>query len=363
MFLCVLLLIGCADPKILERVSLAVLIGYDVKDGKITTNVALRTVNQELQSVVSIASETEETSKGTRIKASLDSSKKIVAGQLRVVLLGDKLAENGVNQALHTLMMNSEISSSVYVAITEGSTKGIVDADYEQITDIGQHIYYLLDHNVQEQYTISSTLHETIRDNYSSFSDMSLPMLVKDEDDVHISGVALFNDDKMVGKIADKDVFYVVLIRDKYKAGATQITLSSEPFKTSKTKLPDEPPMAIDSIRSLSKIRLVDEKTPEFDLNIKFEARLLEIHSDIDTEDDSVMTKLEQEMTKVFKKDIERIIKQTQEVNSDIFGFGETYRATLGTTKVNEKVWKELYPKMKVNINIEFELLRNGVFE
>lgn len=367
-FICILLtfllLYGCADPKILERISLAVLIGYDIADeNKITTTSALRTVNQELQSVVSIASKTDATSKGTRIRTSLDSSKKIVAGQLRVVLLGEKLAKAGVTEILHTLMMNSEISSSVYVAVAEGETKSMIDKKYEQISDIGQHIFYLLDHNVEEQFTLSSTLHEIMRDNYSPYNDMILPIIKQDEDDVQINGAAIFNSDMMVGKLEPEDIFYVVLIREKFKAGAMQLTISGEPFKTSSNKVPDQLPIAIDSINSKRKTILVNENSLEFDLNIKLEARILEVHSTINTEDDSIMTKLEKELTTKMESDINKLIKQTQVLNSDVLGFGEIYRATVGTTKTAEKEWKEKYPKIKVNVHIDFTLLRNGVFE
>lgn len=358
------MLFGCADPKILERVSLAILVGYDTeKSDKVTATVALRTVNQELQSVVSIASQTEETSKGTRIKASLDSTKKIVAGQLRVVLLGKELAEGGINQALHTIKMNSEMSSGLYIAIVDGKARPLVERKYENIADIGQHVYYLLEHNIEEQYTLSSTLHETVRDGYSPFIDMAIPLIVQDEDDVHISGLAIFNDDKMVGKLVGEDPFYVVLVREKYNAGSVQLVIPGAPFKSLANDIPDEIALAIDSIFSTRKIKLVNKDTHEFDIDIKVEGRILEIPPGISTEDSEAIKILEKEVKKKFEKEIARIISKTQELNSDILGFGEVYRAHVGTKNVDKKKWKELYPKIKVNTNVTVELLRNGIFD
>ncbi|MFY3792022.1 Ger(x)C family spore germination protein [Ureibacillus sp. MALMAid1270] len=360
----ILLLFGCADPKILERISLAILIGYDIEDSnKIRSTVALRSVNQDLQSVVSVASETDSTSKGTRIKISLDSTKKIGAGQLRVVLIGSKLAEKGINETLHSLNMNSEVSSGLYIAVVDGETRPLLERKYETISDIGQHIYYLLDHNIDEQLTLSPTLHETVRDCYSPFTDMVLPLLEQDKDDVQIIGLALFNDDKMVGKLKGDDSFYVVLIREKFDAGIIQTTIPGAPFKYISQDVPDDLHIALHSIFSNRKIQLVNEDTPEFDLNIKVSARIFEIHSSITTEEQEVVSKLEEEIEKEFSKEIMRIIKKTQELNSDIFGFGEVYKANVGTKNIDEKKWKELYPKMKVNVYVKIELLRNGVFD
>lgn len=358
------MLFGCAEPKILERVSLAILVGYDTeKSDKVTATVALRSVNQELQSIVSVASNTEETSKGTRIKASLDSTKKIVAGQLRVVLLGKELAESGITQALHSTKMNSEMSSGLYFAVVDGKTRPLIEKKYENISDIGQHIYYLLDHNIEEQSTLSSTLHETVRDSYSPFIDLALPLIVQDEDDVHISGLAIFNGDKMVGKLVGNDPFYVVLIREKFKSGTIQVTIPGAPFKNLSNDIPEELAIAIDSIVSNRRMTLVNEETREFNLDVKLEGRILEIHSSITTEDFEVIDKLENEVEKKFVKEIERIIKKTQELNSDILGFGEVYKANVGTKNLDEKKWKELYPEIQVNVNVNIVLLRNGVFD
>ncbi|CAM5224093.1 Spore germination protein OS=Ureibacillus acetophenoni OX=614649 GN=SAMN05877842_103156 PE=3 SV=1 [Ureibacillus acetophenoni] len=359
-----LLLFGCADPKILERISLAILVGYDSDESdKITATVALRSVNQDLQSVVSIASETNSTSKGTRIKASLDSTKKIGAGQLRVVLIGSKLAEAGITETIHSLKMNSEMSSGLYIAVVDGETRPLVEKKYENISDIGQHIYYLLDHNVDEQLTLSSTLHETVRDSYSPYTDVALPLLEQDEDDVQIKGLAMFDGDKMVGKLEGNDPFYVVLIREKYKAGTVEVTISGAPFKNLSNHIPDEVHIALDSIFSDKKIKVINTETPEFDLNITVQARLQEIHSGITTEESEVVKKLEEEMEKEFEKKIMSIIKKSQEVKSDIFGFGEVYKANVGTKNLDGNKWNELYPKMKVNVNVKIELLRNGVFD
>lgn len=364
-YLCIfILLFGCAEPKILERISLAVLVGYDTADeDKITATVALRTVNQDLQSVVNVASKTDETTRGTRIRVSLDSTKKIVAGQLRVVLLGKKLAEGGINETLHSLKMNSEMSSGLYIAVVDGETKTLIDKKYEGISDIGQHIFYLLEHNIDEQLTLSSTLHEIVRDSYSPFTDMALPLIEQDEDDVHISGLALFNDDKLAGKLTGNDVFYVVLIRQKYNAGATQISISGDAFKNLSNDVPDKLSIALDSISSNRKMHLVNKDTPEFDLNIDIEGRLLEIHSSITTEVPEVLKKLEKEIEDKFKEEVARIIKKTQEFNSDILGFGEIYKANVGIKNIDGKEWKELYPKLKVNINVNVKILRNGIFD
>ena len=60
------------------------------------------------------------------------------------------------------------------------------------------------------------------------------------------------------------------------------------------------------------------------------------------------------------KKNLERL---SQEIDSDIFGFGEYYKSSVRHAKLTEEKWHALYKDMKVNVDINVTLLRDGIFE
>lgn len=66
---------------------------------------------------------------------------------------------------------------------------------------------------------------------------------------------------------------------------------------------------------------------------------------------------------KKLTKEIERVIAHSQEVESDIFGFGEKYRSSVRHSKLTKEKWHKMYKDMKVNVNVKFVILRDGVFE
>ncbi|TSI09674.1 Ger(x)C family spore germination protein [Lysinibacillus sp. BW-2-10] len=357
-----ILLMGCAETKILERISLVTLIGYDdAEDDKVEATVIIRQVSPDNKSTLETQTNTEDTSKGTRIKTNLQTAKKVVAGQAHVVLFGEKLAKKGLKESLHGLMMNSEISSSIYLAVVEGDTRSLIEADYKNITDIGQHVYNLIDHNVQQQHTVSSTLHEVVRNNYSPFRDLAIPILKKEQDFIKINALAIFDDNKMAGTLSSEEAFYVIMIRDKFKAGSIELKLPSDtlnPNNNTDGKLH----VAVDSIKSNRTIKLVDE-SPAFKVEINFACRLVELHSNENVATPEVTTKLEKAMGKEMAKEMERIIKYTQEKNSDIFGFGDEYHAHVRNANLTEKKWDELYKNINVDVKVNVEIIRNGVFE
>ena len=83
LFLCIGL-VGCAETKLLERVGLVTLVGYDLgKEESVETTAVVRQVGTELQSKVVIITAENETSQGTRAKINRRAAKKIMNGQLR----------------------------------------------------------------------------------------------------------------------------------------------------------------------------------------------------------------------------------------------------------------------------------------
>lgn len=359
------ILTGCAETNILDRVGLTTLVGYDVgTEEKIATTAVIREVNPEFQSNVEIVSTENNTSKGSRMKSNRKLSKKITVGQMRVVLFGEELAKDNLHYYIDTHLENASVSNSLYMAVVEGKTTPLLEYEYKNIDDIGQHIFRLLEQNIKQEYMISATLHEIAHDYYSVGKDFAMPIIKRDEEFVEISGIAIFKGGKMVSTLPVKDSFYIKLVRDSFKSGLFETILKDEDIPTDILKNPPEQiPVAFDAINSKRELKLVDASTPEFDLNLKIKARLLEVYPDVNLGDPKVVAKLEKAVSKNLSREISRIIAQCQDVDSDIFGFGEKYRSSVRNSKLTKEKWHKLYKNMKVNVNVDFVILRNGVFE
>lgn len=358
------LLGGCAEQKILERLSLTTLIGYDVgEEEKLSSTVVVRQINPEFESNVETISATARTSKGTREEIALQASKKVATGQLRVVIYGEELAEEGIGQSLFTLLMNPEISNGVYLGVVEGEAKPFLEYQYENITDISQHIFNLLGHNIEREKSISSTLHQIGRDYYSPTRQIVMPIIKRKENIIEISGIAFFRSDRMVGRLPSKDIFYVKMIRDGFKKGTFELILDGENFESVSTgNPPEELAIALEAIKSKKTIKLIDQNTPEYDLNIQISVRLTEIDASIHTGGKKTIELLEKEINEKMKVEISRVIQYTQEINSDVFGFGEHFESRVRDSTLTSEELDEMYPNMKVNIHVKSKIIRDGVF-
>jgi len=359
-----IVLAGCTEQKILENISLTTLVGYELTDeNELSATAVIRQINQDLESRVEVQSATAATSKWTRSKIDLKTSKTTGSGQLRVILFGENLAKEGLDNNIHILKMNSEISNATYLAVVEGDIKELLEYSYKNITDIGQHIYQLIQHNIEQHHAISSTLHEVNRDKLSLVRNYSLPIIKKEGENIGISGIALFNGGKIVGKLPAEDAFYMLMIRDRTNKGTLQLILPDSTLKKPASDSSDGLPIAIDSIASKHKLQLKNASEPEFDLTIKLDCRLMEIDADLSVDKPEIIEKLQTEINKKMESEINRIIKYSQEVNSDIFNFGEYYRAHVRNGEIDKGKWNELYPHIKVNVTVKTRIIRDGVFQ
>ena len=202
------ILIGCVETNILDRVGLVTLVGYDVgKEEKMATTSAIREVNPEFQSNVEVITTENSTSKGNRVKTNRKLSKKVVVGQMRVVLFGEELAKDGLHRYIDSHLENPTVSNSLYMAVAEGEMAPLLEYEYQNIEDIGQHIFRLLEQNIKQEYMISSTLHEIGHDLYTVGEDIYMPIIKKEEELVELSGIALFKNGKMVSSIRTRRYF------------------------------------------------------------------------------------------------------------------------------------------------------------
>lgn len=355
-------LFGCAEQKLLEKVGLTVLLGYDLGDeSDLSTTAVIRQVNPEFQSNIEVITAEDKTSKGTRTKINRKTSKKIVAGQLRVILYGDEKAKQGIDETLNALGRDADISSSIYLAVVEGESKSLLSYNYENVEDIGQHIFKLLEQNIKEEQIISTTLHEVSHDYHSIGEDIAMPMLTQEGETINISGMALFKKGKMVGILPAEDSFYLKLSRDRYDSGTFETTIESENLEGAlKNNPPKEISVVLDTIKSQKELKLINQTEPEFNLYIKMSARLLELNVDMDLGNSKNIANMEKAINDRLSSEITRVIRYCQEVNSDVFGFGQQYQSSVRNSNLTDEKWEKIYQNARVNVKLDFNINRSG---
>jgi spore germination protein len=359
-------LAGCAEPQILEEIGLITTVGYDLGEkGKLKGTAVELKIEPNAKSDIKIIETQAYSARGLKSAGNKRAAKRLLSGQMRVIVMGEELAEKGMLHIAETLTKDPSISDLTYLCVAEGDARTLLNTKLVTTSDIGMYIYKLIDQNTKGELMPSATLQEVLHSYYTVGRDPYMPILMKQDDTyVVFSGVGIYKDDRLVGRISTDDSFYLKLINDKYKAGSTDLIFkSASPKLRGRSEENSLTVISLDTINSSSDLKLVNKKKLEFDVNIKLQARLLDINSDIDLTKPHNLKLFEKEVSNEMEKHVKKLIFYCQSKNSDVIGLGEVYRASVRNSKLTKDKWHTMYQDAKVNVHVDFSMMRSGINE
>ncbi|WP_417900131.1 Ger(x)C family spore germination protein [Bacillus haimaensis] len=366
-----ILLSGCLQQKPLEELGLVTAMGYDKEDEQLRGTIVYYEFDPLHTNDSKMVSSLSNTIKGIRQKENLSSSRKLVSGQLRIAIYGEELAKEGIISYIDTLSRDSEVGTMVYLSVAENSAYDLINNSQQsqEITNVGTYLYDLISQNVEAESLVSPTLHEFMQCYYSEGRDPILPILDFTDDTLLIKGLALFKDEKMKGMIDIDKSFYLKLMLDPYRAGTIEIALPKKNLGTfikKREQVQNESEklfVSLDHLESSVDIKLEDINSTDYKINVDVVTRMQEISEDYDLGNPKALAVIEEEIGKLMKRKMEKIIEEFQSLGVDPIGFGNYYRSRVGYEKFSRKIWEGIYPEATFSIEVNTKILRTGVMD
>ncbi|MFP7296609.1 Ger(x)C family spore germination protein [Neobacillus niacini] len=285
-------------------------------------------------------------------------SDEIFLGHLRIIVVSEEIARQGTARFNDFLRRNPEIRRTASLVVSKESA-----AKYMNITPELERIPSLYLANMVDNLSAIGKfppsfigLFWTI---YSSKGqEPYLPYLaLKEKSTIQLNGLAYFHGDKMVGKTNPLEIgtFMSVIGIGRGGYGAFAVVPGEDESVLVRAV----------SRKTRTKVSIKNGR-PHVSIKIQYESEIDEKESaKIQLSDSSVLKKIEKEASKDTKKSIEKLIKRTQKSNSDIFGFGEHFRAKVPkywnkNVKTKEK-WSEIYKNITFDINVDTHIHRVGM--
>jgi spore germination protein len=369
-----ILLTSCGvEPKQLERLGLITAIGFDLKkENEITGTVAISKFDPMAKVMTNLISADANTLQTLRSEENLATDQRLEMGQLRCVIYSKELAEKGIIQLVNALNRDPAVGNMVYLTIAEKDALSIINMDEKKIkVNIGTYLYNLIRQNVERELLISPTLHEFNHQFFDYGQDPVLPILKVAKDKVAISGVALFNDDKMVAKLSNDKLFYLKLLTDQYRTGSKELEFNRDEFANiinvqggqSYGEIYNKLFISIDNLRSNTKIDLVDKKNLVFDIQVKMDSRLLETTNYLDLGKPANMKFIEKKINKEMESQIKKLLVFFQKKQVDPVGIGNEYMAHVRGKPISQEDWKKLYKNAKFDVQVKNTLTKTGTMD
>ena len=286
-----------------------------------------------------------------------ESNRKIYLPHSQVLIFGEDIAVEGVQKYMDFFLRDHEPRFRDNVLVAKGKAEEIfeIKSEIEKIPALG------ISHLVEAQGATSEATAVTLKDfacRLMSKTTTPIAPLIEisgegEEGVLRISGMAIFKQDKWVGELEGSDARGLLWVIDKVKSGIIVVDCPKEE---------EEGNLSVEIIRASSKI-IPEMRGDEIHITvrIKEEGHIgdQECPRELDLEDIENIEKMKAE---VIRGEVLSALEKAQELNTDIFGFGEAvHRKYKKEWKEIEPRWDEIFPEIEVEIDVDAKVRRPGM--
>lgn len=361
-------LVGCWDRREINDIAIVLATGVDAKEEEIELSVEVvlpqmmggtqgggargegRTTYVESATGVTLAE--------ARSKLQQKISRTLFWGHAEATIIGEKLAEKGIQEQMDFFARNPEARLRNMVFVSKGKAKDILAADPHIETSVTEAVVELA--NIQIGMNV--TMNELLQMLKSETGGAALPVIEplspgtgKEEKktDLSITGTAIFKKDKMVGMLDMGTTRGLLWLRDEIRYAT--ITVEPEEAKGHVT---------MEMIRSKTELipQIEDEKW-KVTLKISTEDDVIQNASHLDLRNPEFIKLLEKEAEKQIDERVKKALDLLQkEMKVDVFGLGESFQRKYPKKWKEEKErWEEIFPTVEVAFETKVVILRPGV--
>ncbi|MBM7568896.1 Ger(x)C family spore germination protein [Paenibacillus sacheonensis] len=370
-------LTGCWNRKELNEISIATAFGFD-KDSE-QYNVSVQLINAtEISASNSgggrVPVITVQKSKGRTIFESVramttTTPRKIYSSHLRILVIGEDLAREGIGKVLDSLSRDHELRTDFYIIVAKGGSASDVlkiltpleklptDKMFSSLkasqkswgvtakVDLHQLIYDLVDQGKDPVLSgiriIGDVKEGESRANLSSASPGTM---------LKYESLAVFRKDKLAGWLnARQSKGY------NYIRGNISSTIIRLPC-------PKGDDLAVELIHASHKIKakIVNGK-PEIQVTVRAEGNVGEVECAMDLGTNEAIALLEKELNGEIKATMESAIARAKGYKADIFGFGDAvHRADYRLWNRLKDHWTDEFVRLPVHITVKADIRRTG---
>ncbi len=392
---CTGILSGCYDNREIENLAYVIAIGIDQAEGN--------NFNLTFQTAVPQAI-TEGGGEGTDIttfktdnflsglrKSGQYLSRNINLSHTKIIVVSEAIAKKGITAFVNGLEKGMQIRPDIKIVVAAEGAKEYLKSIQPKLTSNPSRYYELLFKTYESDFLIP---HAQLNDYlYRSKNNGAQPLAIYTAQDKNIvenkkpeggeggkkdpggekkksgggsekgtggeeemimslSGLAVFKQDKMVGRLNAREASIFALM-----TGAKNINIDIADPIDSRFKVLSNLKKENSSVTT---VKIKDGK-PVVKIALDFDINVQAIQSNTDYDSPQNAAKLNKAYKDTLQKEIRQLLKKiTYEYKSDIFGFGEMAKRNFLTIKDWEKAkWTDVFPETKYQVTLNSEVINN----
>lgn len=301
-------------------------------------------------------------------KMTTDSPRKIYAAHLRILVIGEDLAREGVGKVLDLLSRDYELQTDFYIVVAKGTTAANTLHILTPLEKTpANKMYGSIDTSEKAWAPTSAiTLNESgyvsdgIQPVLGGIRVVGDPKLGRVKENVETieprvrlvnSGLAVFRNDRLIGWLNDKQSKGYNYIMNHVKSTVGKVTC------------PHGGQVALEVLTSKAEIKAsVHNGTPRILIELSVEENIGDVECRIDLTQTDNIHALEQEAEEVLEQVVMGVVEAAQtSFHTDIFGFDNAvHRADPQAWKSLKENWDHQFARLDVRVNAKVKIKRMG---
>lgn len=293
--------------------------------------------------------------------------KKLFLAEMTVLVVGEDMAREGVGSIIDFIRRDHEPGLRIWVLVARGRAKEVLETEIpvEKVWGfgLGKMVKAMKVHArapVVDVLDFAKAVHSKTASPVATGIEV-VGKEKKPGKEVAapgkrpvLGGTAVFKDYKMTGWLDEKETRGLLWVRGEVKSGIIVV-----PSPENRGKL-----MALEIIRAGSKIEPeISDGIITVTVKIREEGNIGEVEpGKVEIKKPGVIETIEAEKREVIEKEVWAVVARAQEMNTDVFGFGEAVRRKYPREWPQyEKMWEELFPVLDVRLEVEAKIRRTGL--
>ena len=270
-----------------------------------------------------------------------------------VFVIGKDAAEEGINQYLDFFIRSLETRPLTKIIIVEGTASEALEVKTEFNTMPAMCIDYLIEAQYLTAHSTETTIKDYINAMVSKTSSFTAPILRikrdEDKETMYVEGIAVFKQDKLIGALDKEESRGLLWVKGQVESGPINIDI-------------DEGKVAIEIADASSKVTYkFAEGKPVVNVEISVEGLLATQTCKRNLETLDGIKQLEHLMKNEIEEEIKKSLKKAQNLNCDIYDFGEGYHKYHNENwEKMAPYWDEIFPVLSVDFEVKGKIVSAG---
>jgi len=261
------------------------------------------------------------------------------SGQLRMLLIDEKLAKKGIRPIINTVLKDPEISQRLFLVIVEGPVDDYIKNQLIKQQDLDYYLYRMFKHYENQGQITIVNLHEFMKMLYSPYSDPILPVFRVNRENFLYDGTALFHDDKLIASIQNMNDQIFQLIGNNHYLEVLPI-----------------PSLSVTLGKVRTKIRIVlNRDHTAITIKVKLKGRIEEYLGNKNILDRKQLLVLNDDIESYLEHQTTNLLEVFQKWKVDPLQIG-TLTLTPFSKPINEEDWLRHWEQMRITVDYELNI-------